>query len=130
MMTRLSPPASRGGRGHRPGGGGGGQRDPLLTRQGFTAAEALDAWAAVGRLALGAAADAIRLEAVTAAGRPPSAEWHRVLASRPADELPGARAVAAAPQQDPHQMLDDELTTLLVGIAVRRGERWEPFVHG
>ena len=98
----------------------------VLTRQGFTPLEALAAWDAVGRLALGAAAEALRVEQASRAGRPPIAEWHRILAAAGPDELAGARAVLETRDWDLAAAFEDELTTLLVGIAVRRGEHWEP----
>ena len=52
----------------------------VLNRQGFSPAAALQAWDAVGRCAVGSAVDAIRQRQATEAGRPPVAEWHRVLA--------------------------------------------------
>lgn len=100
----------------------------VLTQQGFTPFEALAAWDAVSRLALGAAAEAVRMDQASRAGRPPVAEWLRILSAAGPDELPGARAVLEVRDWDPEQTFEDELTTLLVGIAVRRGEPWEPLV--
>jgi AcrR family transcriptional regulator len=98
----------------------------VLARHGFTPSEALAAWAAVGTLAVGAAAEGLGEAAATASGRPPAAEWHRVLAARPDDELPGARsATADMLTPDGPAAFEDELTTLLIGIAVRRGEPWQ-----
>lgn len=102
----------------------------VLTAQGFTPAEALQAWDAVGRLALGAAAEAVRLSASARSGRPPLAEWHRVLAAHPGDELPGARSVVDAQPWDLEVLFEDELATMLVGIAARRGEPWAHLVPG
>jgi AcrR family transcriptional regulator len=100
----------------------------VLTGQGFTALEALAAWDAVGRLALGAAAEALRFAESSRSGRPPVAEWHRILDAAPPDQLRGARAVLASRDWDVEAAFEDELTTLLVGIAARRGEPWEPLV--
>jgi AcrR family transcriptional regulator len=97
----------------------------VLTRQGFTPLEALAAWDAVGRLALGAAAEAVRVGEASRSGRPPVAEWHRILSSAGPHELVGARAVLEARDWDLEAAFEDELTTLLVGISVRRGEPWE-----
>jgi AcrR family transcriptional regulator len=98
----------------------------VLARHGFTPSEAVAAWAAVGTLAVGAAAKSLRQAAATASGRPAVAEWHRILAARPEDELPGARRVTAdVLAHGGSAAFEDELTTLLIGIAVRRGEPWE-----
>jgi AcrR family transcriptional regulator len=98
----------------------------VLTQQGFTALQALAAWDAVGRLALGAAAEAVRFDQGSRSGRLPVAEWHRILAAAGPDQLLGARAVLESRDWDLEAAFEDELTTLLVGIAVRRGEQWEP----
>jgi AcrR family transcriptional regulator len=100
----------------------------VLTRQGFTPASALAAWDAIGGCAVGSAVVAIRCRASTDAGRPPIAEWHRLLAQRPPNELVGARMVLDSIGQDLDAEFEDELTTVLVGIAVRRGEPWEALV--
>jgi AcrR family transcriptional regulator len=97
----------------------------VLTQQGFTPLEALAAWDAVGSLALGSAAEALRLDNVSRSGRPPIAEWHRILSAAGPGELSGARAVLEVRDWDLEAAFEDELTTLLVGIAVRRGESWE-----
>jgi AcrR family transcriptional regulator len=103
----------------------------VLTPQGFTPASALAAWDAVGSCAIGSAVAAIRHLAAVKSGHPPIAEWHRVLAQHPADELVGARAVLDGISQDQEAEFEEELTTLLVGIAARRGESWELLVsHG
>jgi AcrR family transcriptional regulator len=95
----------------------------VLTRQGFPPLEAKAAWDAVGRVALGSVADTIRQRAAAESGRPRAAELHRILARRDRDALAGVRAVADwAPHPD--EEFEVELTTLLVGIAVRRGEPW------
>lgn len=96
----------------------------VLTRQGFTAVEAQAAWDAVGRVALGSVAETIRQRAAAEGGRPRAAEVHRILAQRQRGELTGVRAVV---DWDPHseEEFEEDLTTLLVGIAVRRGEPWQ-----
>jgi AcrR family transcriptional regulator len=103
----------------------------VLTPQGFTPASALAAWNAVGGCAVGSAVVAIRHHASVRLGHPPIAEWHRVLAQRPANELVGARAVADNYGKDLETEFEDEMTTLLVGIAALRGEPWGHVVsHG
>ncbi len=95
----------------------------VLTGQGFSPQQAMAAWDAVGRVALGSVAETIRQRAALAAGHPWAAELHRILAGRGPGELSGVRAVVGwAPHSD--EEFEDDLTTVLVGIAVRRGEAW------
>jgi hypothetical protein len=100
----------------------------VLTPQGFTPASALAAWDAVGGCAIGSAVVAIRHQSAVASGHPPIAEWHRVLAQRPPEELAGARAVVGGFGGNLEAEFEEELTTLLVGIAARRGEPWDVVV--
>jgi AcrR family transcriptional regulator len=97
----------------------------VLTPQGFTPASALAAWDAIGGCAIGSAVVAIRHGSAVKSGHPPIAEWHRILAQRPADELMGARSVVLSPGENLEAEFEEELTTILVGIAARRGESWE-----
>jgi AcrR family transcriptional regulator len=103
----------------------------VLTQQDFTPGSALAAWDAVGGCAVGSAVAAIRHRSAVESGHPPIAEWHRVLAQRPLTELAGARAVVDRLGENLEADFEDELTTLLVGIAARRGESWEAIAsHG
>jgi hypothetical protein len=103
----------------------------VLTQQEFTPRSALAAWDAVGSCAVGSAVAAIRFRSAVESGHPPKAEWHRVLGQRPKDELTGARYVVEDLGENLEAEFEDELTTLLVGIAARRGESWEAIVsHG
>ncbi|HWE67410.1 MAG TPA: TetR family transcriptional regulator [Acidimicrobiales bacterium] len=94
----------------------------VLTAQGFTPASAMAAWDVVGGCAVGSAVTAIRYRTAVVSGHPPNLEWRRVLDGRPPDELLGARAVLEGFGENLEVHFDEELTTLLVGIAVRRGE--------
>jgi AcrR family transcriptional regulator len=100
----------------------------VLTPQGFTPASALAAWDAVGGCAIGSAVVAIRHQSAVASGHPPIAEWHRVLAQHPPEELAGARAVVDGLGGNLEAEFEEEMTTLLVGIAARRGEPWDVVV--
>ena len=100
----------------------------VLTQQEFTPASALAAWDAVGSLAVGSAVAAIRYHSAVESGHPPKAEWHRVLGQRPVRELVGARAVVGNLGENLEAEFEEEMTTLLVGIAARRGESWEAIV--
>jgi AcrR family transcriptional regulator len=93
----------------------------LLVRHGFDPVEALEAYTVVSECAVGAAVGEIREMESARAGRPTIAEYHRVLAQRPADELPHLRALVATAPRAPRD-LTDRIRTVLVGIAVRRGD--------
>jgi AcrR family transcriptional regulator len=95
----------------------------VLTRQGFSPAEAIDAYDMVSECALGAAVSAIRFTESARAGRPMLAEYHRVLATEPPDALPHLRDLVASVDGRPGSFID-HVVTVLVGIAVRRGEEW------
>jgi AcrR family transcriptional regulator len=100
----------------------------VLTPQGFSPASALAAWDIIGGCAIGSAVQAIRHQSAVSSGHPPIAEWHRVLAQRPPEELAGARAVVDGFGGNLEAEFEEEMTTLLVGIAARGGESWEAVV--
>lgn len=102
----------------------------VLAEQGFSAAQALHAWEAAGALAVGSAVHALREDLALGAGRPSVAEWHRVLAQREPGEMAGARAALDAMPGDRDDEFEEALTTLLVGIAVRRGESPDAVLAG
>ena len=78
----------------------------------------------MSRCAIGAAISEIR-QAET--GRGLLAEYHRVLSSHTPDELANLRKVVAV-MQDDGPTLEQQICTILIGIAVRRGEPWKPIV--
>lgn len=95
----------------------------VLTRQGFTPVEAMEAYELVSACAVGTAVSEIRAAAAARGGRPVVAEYHRVLATEPPDAYPHLRAlVDAAPASTVD--VTDQVVTVLVGIAVRRGDPW------
>jgi AcrR family transcriptional regulator len=96
----------------------------VLGRTGFSPTEALTAFDTVAQCAVGAAVQEIRLRAATNAGRTALSELHRMVAARPPDELVGLRALLERPPLRTTPDFEDHLTTVLVGIAVRRGEDW------
>jgi AcrR family transcriptional regulator len=96
----------------------------VLTRQGFTVPEAVDAYEIVSDCALGAAVGEIRATESARAGRPVLAEYHRVLATQPPDALPNLRNLVSTPRAATADFTERVLT-VLVGIAVRRGEPWQ-----
>ncbi|GAB2842734.1 hypothetical protein GCM10022221_47440 [Actinocorallia aurea] len=92
----------------------------LCVRQGFTPAEALHAYDLVSACALGAAVARIRADAATAAGRDLTRDVHRLLADgRP---LPQLSALASSGALDAPPPFHDHISTVLLGLALRRGE--------
>jgi AcrR family transcriptional regulator len=98
----------------------------VLGRAGFDPVEALSAFDTVAQCAVGAAVQEIRLRAATSEGRTPLSELHRVVAGRPPDELVGLRALLDLPPIRTAPDFEEHLTTVLVGLAVRRGDDWRP----
>jgi AcrR family transcriptional regulator len=96
----------------------------VLNRQGFSPAEAMSAWEAVGRCAIGSVVQELRARAATEAGRPPLAELLKLLDDRPSETYPSIRA-ALRSTVGHDARFEDDLSTVLAGIAVRRGEPWE-----
>lgn len=92
----------------------------LCVRQGFSANEALDAYHLVSESALGAAVAQIREDQAREEGRPFDRELRLILADgdRP---LPHLEMVSDA-AFEPSSRFPSQITTLLVGIAVQRGE--------
>jgi AcrR family transcriptional regulator len=99
----------------------------VLIRHGFSPAEAVDAHETVTECALGAAVTEIRTVEAARAGRPIIAEYHRVLAVQPPDALPNLRKLVSA--HSPRSGFTERVLTVLVGIAVRRGEPWQPILE-
>ena len=99
----------------------------VLTRQGFSITEAIDAYEIVSDCALGAAVGEIRATESARAGRPVIAEYHRLLATLPKDALPHLRKLVDTPR-DATASFSERILTVLVGIAVRRGEPWQRIV--
>jgi AcrR family transcriptional regulator len=93
----------------------------FLTRHGFSLAEALDAFMVVSECALGAAVGDIRDAEATRAGRPIMSEYHRALSQHGPDELPHLRALVGSVTRVTADF-DEHVRTVLVGIAVGRGE--------
>ena len=96
----------------------------FLIAHGFSPVEARDAYTIVSRCAIGAAISEIR-QAET--GRGLLADYHRVLSSRTPEELPNLRKVVAE-MHDDGPTLEQQICTVLIGIAARRGEPWKPIL--
>jgi AcrR family transcriptional regulator len=99
----------------------------VLTRQGFTPGEAVDAYDLVSECALGAAVSETRFAEAARSGRPVLAEYHRVLATQPPDALPHLRNLVSSLAGRAGSFVD-HVVTVLVGIAIRRGEEWRGFL--
>jgi AcrR family transcriptional regulator len=100
----------------------------LLLRHGFDPHDAMDAYVLVSQCALGAALTEIREAEGAREGRPDIVEYHRAISMRPADELPSLRALANTPREQPRPTFEERIATVLIGIAVQRGEPWEHLV--
>jgi AcrR family transcriptional regulator len=97
----------------------------LLVRQGFSTTDARDAYGLVSACAVGAAFGRIRESESERSGHPLAVEYHRVLAAR-GGQLPHLRALIDSPSDA--RTLEDQIRTVLVGIAVQRGEPWQGIV--
>jgi AcrR family transcriptional regulator len=97
----------------------------VLGRAGFDPIAAMEAFDTVAFYAVGAAAHEMRRRGAAAEGRSTMVELHRMVATRPPEELAGVRALLAVPPSIATNF-EDQLTTVLVGIAARRPEDWRP----
>jgi AcrR family transcriptional regulator len=96
----------------------------VLGRAGFDPLDAMGAFNTVARYAVGAAAHELRDRGAAAEGRSTMVDLHRMVATRPPEELAGVRALLAVSPINMGTRFEDQLTTVLVGIAARRGEAW------
>lgn len=98
----------------------------FLVGAGFTTSEARNAYTLVSQCALGAAVTEIREAEAAASGHPIRVELQRQVLARGPDELTHLRALAGT---DGHGApFRTQVATVLAGIAVRRGEAWQPIV--
>jgi hypothetical protein len=94
----------------------------LCIRQGFEPGQALSAYDLVSECALGAAVSQIREDKAREEGRPFRRELRRILA-RGDLALPHLSMVLGEEESgSPSSQFRAQVTTLLLGIAVRRGE--------
>jgi len=96
----------------------------ILSRQGFSPSAAIAAWSTVSQCALGSVVTTLRERTTSEAGHATNEEFSRLLAERPSDELTGLRSLVGEGDTTSDDLFEDELTTVLVGIAARRGEEW------
>ena len=99
----------------------------VLTRQGFSPRDAIEAYGLVNDCALGAAVTEIREIEAARSGRQLSTEYSQLLVHEPSDALPNLRKIAASTTPVKSDVTD-RILTLLVGIAARRGESWRPIL--
>jgi AcrR family transcriptional regulator len=97
----------------------------VLVEQGFTPAEAQSAYQLVTSCALGSAIHAIREQRAVASGRPEAKTIAWLLEDRPAEDLPHLRALLAEIAVTPLDSFETRMTTVLAGIAARRGDDWQ-----
>jgi len=94
----------------------------VLVREGFTPEAGNTAWELVANLALGGAINEIREQEAIAHGGSTNERLRAALADQPPDALPSIRAlVEARHEPDRDAVFEDNVTTVLVGIAVRNG---------
>jgi len=101
----------------------------VLGRAGFDPIEAMAAFDTLAQCAVGAAVQVIRERAAAEEGRSLLSELHGIVAVCRADELVGLRALLDLPLIRTGPDFEDHMTTVLVGLAVRRGEDWEPIAE-
>jgi AcrR family transcriptional regulator len=99
-----------------------------MIRQGFGAGEAHAAYQVVTNCALGSAINAIREQRAVAAGRAEAGAFTVLLDERDADDLPHLRALLADIRVTPLDSFESRITTVLAGIAARRGDDWTDIV--
>lgn len=95
-----------------------------MVAQGFGVSEAQAAYQLVTSCALGSAVHAIRERRAVAAGHPAIEEFERILADRDPASLPHLRALLAEAAVTPLESFESRITTVLAGIAARRGDDW------
>jgi AcrR family transcriptional regulator len=93
----------------------------LCVRQGFSATEAFHAYELVSECALGAAVAQIREDNARAEGRPFDRELRRIIArgDRP---LPHLGMIPGEAEFELSAQFHAQITTVLIGLAVQRGE--------
>jgi AcrR family transcriptional regulator len=99
----------------------------VLSSQGFSPIEALEAYALVNDCAIGAAVAEIRRMETGGTRRQAFSEFSGMLAKKPSDALPHFRQVATS-ARNMKNPFTDRVRTLLIGIATRRGDEWTPIL--
>jgi AcrR family transcriptional regulator len=92
----------------------------VLVQQGFSVNEAIEAYELVSSTAVGQAVQGLREREVGS----DRVTFRKVLEDRPGDALPYLRElIDQAPAEDAPDAFD-KLETVIIGIAVRRGDNW------
>jgi AcrR family transcriptional regulator len=99
----------------------------VLSRHGFSPIEAVDAYEIVSDCALGSAVGKIREAEAARSGRPVAAEYLRILATEPPEAFPNLRALVATRGETPKHFTA-RIVIVLAGIALSRGEPWDPIL--
>jgi hypothetical protein len=81
----------------------------------------------VSQCAIGSAYNSLRHSDLLRGGESVALEYQRAFASRGPGELPHLRKLAGTVDASPS--FEDEIVTVLVGIAVRRGEPWQAILE-
>lgn len=97
-----------------------------LVGQGFTILEADAAYGLVTSCALGSAVNVIREKEAEAAGRSMLASHEAVLAAHAPDELTHLRLLIAEARAHGRRSFEEQLATVIRGIAADRGMEWAP----
>jgi AcrR family transcriptional regulator len=100
----------------------------VLVGQGFTVVEANVAYELVSTCALGAAVATTRERETAKAGVNVGALYKALLRERKRSELPHLRALLAEPGGGMRRPFDENIATILIGIAIRRGDDWQEVV--
>jgi AcrR family transcriptional regulator len=98
----------------------------LLVRQGFPVVEANAAYELVSMCAIGMSVVAIRERQAERSGRPLGDLHREMLTQSRTGELPYLRALVEEITEHGRQPFHVAIGTVLCGIALRRGEPWEP----
>jgi len=101
----------------------------LLVRQGFSIREAQTAYELVSSCAIGSAVQALREQKALSRGQAPYGQQQEVLLQRDPSELPYLRLLIAEADDAPPRSFWSRVTTILAGIAARRGDSWEDIVR-
>jgi len=96
----------------------------VLSHFDFPPVAALNAFQAIGQVALGAAADDVREQELVRSGRPTIALLYGALAREP-NGLPRLRGLLTNQNPELPDHFDDRLTLVLMGIATARHETWQ-----
>jgi AcrR family transcriptional regulator len=103
----------------------------VLSRFDFSPISALNAFQAIGQVALGAAADDVREQELVQSGRATIALFYGALARDPTG-LPRLRELLSTQSPEHPDQFDNRLTLVLMGVAAARHESWEHAIqtHG